>query len=61
MSKINDVFFEINKLNRFNRLEPNLLKKQNDPGELLKNCIYLEDSMIELFGIKIYGSPWYFS
>lgn len=26
--------------------------------EKLKNCIYLEDSGIELFGLKIYGSPW---
>ena len=25
----------------------------------LKNCKYLEDSGIEIFGIKIYGSPWY--
>ena len=29
-----------------------------NPRELLKNCIYLEDSSVELFGIKIYGSPW---
>ncbi|XGW07586.1 hypothetical protein V3C99_010617 [Haemonchus contortus] len=25
---------------------------------LLTNCIYLEDSVIELFGITIYGTPW---
>ncbi len=25
---------------------------------LLKNCIYLQDSSVELFGLKIYGSPW---
>lgn len=31
---------------------------EQDPRDYLKNCIYLEDSMIELFGIKIYGSPW---
>lgn len=24
----------------------------------LKNCIYLEDSSVEIFGYKIYGSPW---
>lgn len=24
----------------------------------LTNCIYLEDSAIEIYGIKIYGSPW---
>jgi hypothetical protein len=30
-----------------------------DPREFIRNCIYLEDSMIEVFGVKIYGSPWY--
>lgn len=25
---------------------------------LLKDCIYLEDSSVEVFGYKIYGSPW---
>ena len=25
---------------------------------LLRNCIYLEDSYVKLFGLKIYGSPW---
>ena len=25
---------------------------------MLTNCIYLQDSMIELNGIRIYGSPW---
>lgn len=25
---------------------------------ILKNCIYLEDSFIEICGLKIYGSPW---
>ena len=24
----------------------------------LSNCIYLQDSGVELYGIKIYGSPW---
>ncbi len=24
----------------------------------LTNCIYLEDSGVEIYGIKIYGSPW---
>lgn len=27
--------------------------------QYLTNCIYLEDSEVELYGIKIYGSPWY--
>eukprot|EP01083_Nonionella_stella_P040794 110591_1 len=26
--------------------------------KILSNCIYLEDSFVELYGIKIYGSPW---
>ncbi|KAJ8924610.1 hypothetical protein NQ315_000760 [Exocentrus adspersus] len=26
--------------------------------QYLTNCIYLEDSGVELYGIKIYGSPW---
>ena len=34
-------------------------KAKQDPRDLVENCIYLEDSMVELFGIKIYGAPWY--
>ena len=26
----------------------------------LTNCIYLEDSFVTLYGLKIYGTPWYF-
>ena len=26
--------------------------------QLLTNCIYLEDSGIDLCGITVYGSPW---
>lgn len=26
--------------------------------QYLTNCIYLEDSGVEICGIKIYGSPW---
>lgn len=26
--------------------------------DLLKNCLYLEDSGIELYGLKFYGTPW---
>ena len=25
---------------------------------LLTNCVYLQDSLIEIDGVKIYGSPW---
>jgi Icc-related predicted phosphoesterase len=27
--------------------------------QLLKNCIYLQDSSVNIYGIKIYGSPWH--
>lgn len=27
--------------------------------EYLTNCTYLEDSSVDLYGIKIYGTPWY--
>ncbi|XP_045171224.2 metallophosphoesterase MPPED2-like isoform X2 [Mercenaria mercenaria] len=26
--------------------------------EMLTDCIYLQDSMVEIYGIKIYGTPW---
>ena len=26
--------------------------------DLLTNCVYLQDSLVEIDGIKIYGSPW---
>lgn len=26
--------------------------------DYLNNCIYLEDSEVTLYGIKIYGTPW---
>lgn len=26
--------------------------------QLLTNCIYLEDESVDIYGIKIYGSPW---
>ena len=26
--------------------------------EMLTNCTYLEDSAVQLYGWKIYGSPW---
>ena len=41
--------------NCINRLKP---KDGEDPRDHLKHCIYLEDSYVELFGLKIYGSPW---
>lgn len=33
--------------------------KVTSPKSLLTNAIYLEDSVIELFGIIIYGTPWW--
>ena len=32
--------------------------KMSTPKELLTNAIYLEDQVIELFGVTIYGTPW---
>eukprot|EP01084_Bolivina_argentea_P319534 554226_1 len=31
---------------------------KNNIQKILSNCIYLEDSFVELYGIKIFGSPW---
>jgi hypothetical protein len=29
-----------------------------DPLSLLTNCTYLEDSLVTVFGLTIYGTPW---
>ena len=29
-----------------------------EPRDYLKDCIYLEDSFVNLYGLKIYGAPW---
>jgi hypothetical protein len=47
-------FMNANRIQKNPSFDPNL-----DPRHLLTECIYLEDSMIELFGLKIYGAPWY--
>ncbi|XP_037939419.1 metallophosphoesterase domain-containing protein 1 [Teleopsis dalmanni] len=26
--------------------------------DILTNCIYLEDEMLDIYGVRIYGSPW---
>lgn len=31
---------------------------EKDSKKYLTNCIYLEDSMVECYGLKIYGTPW---
>ena len=41
--------------------DPKTAKHKNDVESAknkLKNCIYLEDSSVEILGLKIYGSPW---
>lgn len=30
----------------------------NNVIKYLTNCIYLEDAAVEIYGIKIYGTPW---
>jgi len=27
--------------------------------DILVNCTYLEDSETTVFGLRVYGSPWY--
>ena len=29
-----------------------------DMKKELTNCIYLQDSSVEIYGLKIYGTPW---
>ncbi|XP_076351323.1 UPF0046 protein T07D4.2-like isoform X3 [Tachypleus tridentatus] len=31
---------------------------EKEPRDLLTNCIYLEDSEVDIYGLKIYGTPW---
>ena len=38
-------------------IDPSLFKSSEIKARL-KDCIYLEDSSCEIFGYKIYGSPW---
>lgn len=47
----------ISSLGYENDLISNIME-QKDNKKYLTNCIYLEDSMIECYGLKIYGSPW---
>jgi Icc-related predicted phosphoesterase len=35
-----------------------LQRQSEQAGELLASCIYLQDKLIEVEGIKFYGSPW---
>ena len=48
--------WELTKENYEDRLEAYGVKTVHD---MLTNCTYLQDSLIEIDGIKIYGSPWY--
>ncbi|XP_025832263.1 UPF0046 protein C25E10.12 [Agrilus planipennis] len=38
--------------------ELNKAVKAVNAKKCLTNCTYLEDSMVEIYGIKIYGTPW---
>jgi len=42
--------------NHDNCIEPN---NESKSKKILKNATYLQDSMVEIEGIKIYGSPWH--
>jgi len=41
---------------------PYAVSRDANPGDvraMLTNCTFLEDSSVQLFGLNIYGSPWY--
>lgn len=40
------------------RSGPASTKKRQSLLDLLKHCVYLEDSSVTVMGLKIYGSPW---
>ncbi len=42
----------------FARFGRGKIEEHRQAKQELSNCIYLEDSAVELFGIKIWGSPW---
>lgn len=35
------------------------VEKSSDIRDKLTNCIYLEDAHVTIYGVKIYGTPWY--
>jgi len=52
-----DITFDVdyyNKKNFYGREKHDAISTKN----LLTNCIYLEDSEVTIYGIRIYGSPW---
>ncbi len=41
-------------------LDLSSVEEKSSARSSLKNCIYLQDTGVELFGfLKIWGSPWY--
>ncbi|CAG9315272.1 unnamed protein product [Blepharisma stoltei] len=54
-----DFSFDSNKYNELLQLhELPYQASSKEIKSLLKNCIYLEDSYVRIYGYKIYGSPW---
>ncbi|XP_050420013.1 metallophosphoesterase MPPED2-like [Adelges cooleyi] len=43
---------------RFDRDQIEKVNNLKNIKQFLTNCDYLEDSMVERFGLKIYGTPW---
>ncbi|XP_072389976.1 UPF0046 protein C25E10.12 [Diabrotica undecimpunctata] len=50
----------IEEVKHYGNTNDDIVEAVNTPNisQYLTNCIYLEDSGIELYGIKIYGTPW---
>lgn len=55
-----DITFDTQNYEKLTRDQFQFLRNEDFPSvkSLLNNCIYLEDSATEVFGYKIYGSPW---
>lgn len=55
-----DITFDAENYEKHTRSNFQFLREFNfeDVKRLLTRCIYLEDSGVEVFGYKIYGSPW---
>jgi len=53
-SSVMDSEFDPNAVRKY--LHRNHLTKMKD---ILVNCTYLEDSETTVFGLKVFGSPWY--
>lgn len=51
---------EIDEIKNYGNTKDDILDSVNTQNiqQYLTNCIYLEDSGVELYGVKLYGTPW---